>query len=389
MKYRLALISAALASLPIAACSQGYSFFQPIAPAGLQFNSNRGPLVSRHGKYFVLTAVDANGNVHGLLYGPDVTKPPQDLAGSAGLYGPNTGGRLWEPKFLSVNDKGEILVGQIDFSNGSYDSYGIYNHETHTVTPVPAGPTASYNFNTSRNIYNQQVLNDRDAVSVTEQTSNNTQRAALWLSPTEPMHLVFPGIGNPSASASGLSDDDMQIGTYSGPSSTLGFIYRPGITPLTLNPDSWDLGFYQTVLPNAVNDFDQVVGTGYYGNASEIWVSGQFAAAGGSFSAPTFQFEPGVSRFYPWGVYIDTALAIDNSQRVLGFEQTDPYGSAPFLTTYYIWWNGSATPCLDFLPAGVNQPNTTWFFSQMDMNGTIYGTEVDANGNLIPFMLTP
>ncbi len=389
MNYRICSIALALAGVQALSSAQ-YNFFQPIVPAGLQVNNDRGPVVSRHGKYFILTATDASGNVHGLLYGPDVTKTPQDLSGSAGPYGPNTNGRLWLPEYLSVNDKGEVLVAELDFGNGSYDLYSIYRHQNHSLSPVLSGPNPNYAFTLGQNRYNRQILNNRDIVGLTEHTSNGTQRSAMWLDPIDPMHLVFPGSGNPSSSVVDLGDDNFLIGNYVGDNGiTLGYYYQPSTAPTILNPYSPTWEYYTTILPSNINDLDQIVGSGYKGNGGEIWVTTPNTLPG---VPPTYLFMQGQKILQPWGTYMDTAEAIDNFGRILGYEQqNNTTGQTTFISTYYVWYSGnsSATPCLSLLPPGADQPNTYWFFTQMDMNGTIYGTEYDQNGNFIPFLMTP
>jgi hypothetical protein len=346
---------------------------------------------SSSGYYALYTAYGSDGATHYMLYGPDLTKPPQDLNRAAGPY-PNAP-YSWQGQFWGVNDKGHCVAEQtIKLSPILYQqNVYFYTHETHTLInlPLPSGTsfpsTAFADPNDGRFAF-RLMINDRDSIAGTlwyGYTGNiGIHNKPFRWSPSAGTKEILAGPTDGDALA--LANNDWLVGGLGfdlltgGEFTNMVYGYLVGSIATFTDTQAGASSFY----PTDQNDFNFVSGVGATPSGSEFpfvetyWIPG---STGTEEESILGTMNPGDSAF---------ATNLDNFGRVFGQELT-PNGAVPVL-----WqdWSPLQTPVpVTSLipPAQIPGNAASWSFSSMDHAGNIWGGYLDANGNYYPAFLSP
>jgi hypothetical protein len=337
---------------------------------------------SRHGNYAVWVSYDSQSNAHYLLYGPDFTKPPQDLNGSAGPSGPKTGGKLWDGIITTVTDEG-IVGGVIPSSQGSqYGSNFLYDHRVHTIYPMAS--LAGFNYATDSG--GGPLVNDRNT-TVSIAYSSSVEELVESSGLGGGLRKIFPAPGHPTITLTGIDGDNEVLGEAISNGAATGFLYTPGFAVLPVNPEVYGNGAssYLYVIPADISDGDYtgglLCGMGFYYDASynthrDGWVA-QYTPSEAQPNGSPFSF------YFLQGAPCQP-LSIDNSGRVFGYLYG--YNGAQYNAVLWNNFTSSPTDVNSLLPAGA--PSVNYEYASMDKNGVIYGTAY-ASGVAEPFTLSP
>lgn len=346
---------------------------------------------SSYGSYAIYTAYGYDGLTHYMLYGPDMTKAPQDLNRAAGPY--PTAPNSWPGQFWGVNEKGHCVAELVSkLSPVLYQqSIYFYSHETHSLTtlPLPSGTsfpnTAFADPNDGQFAY-RLLINNRDSIAGTlwyGYTGNIGlhTKPFRWTASSGTKEILA---GSTDGDSLALGADDYLVGSYGfdiaagGLFSDTVFGYLSGSVPTFTDVQGGSSSFY----PTDINDFDFVSGVG--GTSSGLtfpfvetyWIPGSGATQQESVLGTII---PGDSAF---------AVNLDNFGRVFGTE----YISNNPVTVLWQDFSPGQTPVtvnslipLDQIPGNA----VSWSFTSMDHAGNIWGGYYDANGNYYPVYLEP
>ncbi len=356
--------------LGAAAAQAQYSLLNLQTRPGLVFDNINA--VSNHGKFMIASAHDKAGIEHYLLYGPDFTQEPQDLNLGAGPT--PFSATPWNGGFLAVNDKGHALAFQT--ADGTAANLFYYTHETHQLTPISAPNSFTFVVATGYSMSASNVVAGTMVANYANGTWG-TERAFRW-SPTSGMKEILPPQPGFSIVSSAINDLDFQVG-YMG---EFGFEYREG-APVQFTFDYF--GEPELLELLGINDFGYIGG---FGVEPFTFFEG--------IAAPLV-IQPSFGTLVPLGVDKsgDSAevQSLDNFGRAFGFYQ--PINSnGTYTESYAVLWqitNPSQLPVTvqSLVPSGADLNATKWAFTNMDLQGVIYGYFTDANGINYPVTLTP
>jgi hypothetical protein len=366
------LIAAMLVSSPQAPT---YSFNQFPTRNGVAFQSIVS--VSDHGRYLLAEGSDTQGRTHYLLYGPDFTQTPQDLSTSAGPNGPNTN-VPWSGNYIAVNDKGHCVATTSPtplYTETISDLY-LYEHETHTLTPVTHVAGAVYLE------FDPPVISDRDTIAGTlacnYANGNWTVSRPFRWSQAAGLKTLFTG-GAYFGATTVINENDYQAAYISPDPNCLldSTINYTGSTYLVGSPTLFTDGNSQDgIFPFALNDSQTVGGMVFSWTGVEFFESPFHYVPG---SGPNVVLLGSISGF-------ESVAAVDNFGRAFGF---DNGGSQ---TEYLLWpalAPGEAPINVATLIPSSDQSLGSWSFASMDLNGVIYGAYSDASGNPHLISLSP
>jgi hypothetical protein len=363
-----------------------YQFHELAAPAAFRKLSVQGlTATSSRGLYAIGYGTDVSGATHYLLYGPDYSKPPQDLSLGAGPYPLAT--TPWSGIYTAVNDKGHA-VAYSQFDSLTAASVYLYQHEQHLLTevPLPAHLPANTLFAAPSGVNALTINNgDRIAGDIALGGDQNGNHPVLtpfrWTASGNFMDAPFVHAGY-SITMHALSTNDFMVGVtnpnaiYAG--AVLGYL-SSGETE-TFSDTSG--GYPEGLDPFDVNDFDYVCGVAYgFANAYRSafvetgWVSGtpeEFVLGAINSGGNT------------------NALCLDNFGRVLGVEDDTAIGGARYPVLWQQYGQGQVpVPVSSLVPVGVAPSATFWWFQSMDHAGNIWGYYDDSLGSVHLFYLSP
>jgi hypothetical protein len=298
--------------------------------------------VSPHGSYFITEEKDIEKRPHYFLHGSNLASTPQDLNGSAGPYGPNTGGQYWDGDFILVNDKGLTIAQQQLTANGPITNY-LYNHVTHQLSDIGLpGPG-----------FTPTCLNDANYIGGVELTS--TGSLPLRREPNGGLKApTFTGFKDPKVlTGPWLTVNGYFAGTITYTDSK-GNRAQTGYTYFESLPINY-FGNQTAIL--GINDLgaagiNQPPVVGYrYNSAYGFWTG---------FLSPGGDLLPQQSE----SLYI---VGLDDLNNVLGYQN----GTLDSTVNTLMLWSGSSTP---------------YTFSSLVTSGTyadpVYDAKIDFNGNV-------
>jgi hypothetical protein len=341
-----------LLAISISVAQPTYST-QPI-PIRSGFHYANGVVaVSPHGNFFITQEADNANRPHYFLHGPTLSTTPQDLNGSAGLYGPNTNGQYWPGKFILVNDKG-LTIAQLQTSpNGPITNY-LYSHSQHELTdlnlPGP-GFTPTY-------------LDDYNKVGGIGLTSTGSLPERL--DPDGALKVVeFNGYSNVQCvSGPIVTDDGYIVGTitYSagaGTTITTGYSYKPGSLPAVFGKNTSVAG---------INDSDIIVGY-CYSYDYRTWDGYLSDAQGHIYLFLPSQHFQGL-----------TMLGEDNFGHQIAYQDS---ANNPL-----VFWNGNSVALSFSSLVTSGTYSDPVFNASMDLSGNVY-YNVPVNGAMQGWIATP